>query len=135
MIQLGQLSLFVMAQLASRLPFHSAHVPPHWTYQLNSFREWRGEEWKAGVVEGKKWNKECSNNHIIHFNVEANYRDKCDFCSAEDPRGGIGGCWSDAKHGDLIAKEHEQRHSEGQEMITDRWGRGTITSLTGLLMF
>lgn len=37
MIQLGQLSLFVMAQLASRLPFQSAHVSPRWTYQLNSF--------------------------------------------------------------------------------------------------
>ena len=30
-------------------------------------------------MEGKKWNKECSNNHIIHLNAEANYRDKCDF--------------------------------------------------------
>lgn len=38
-----------------------------------------------GAVEGKKWNKECSNNHIIHLNTEANYRDKCDF--AENPYG------------------------------------------------
>lgn len=37
------------------------------------------------AVEGKKWNKECSNNHIIHLNAEANYRDKCDF--AENPYG------------------------------------------------
>ncbi len=87
MIQLGQLSLFVMAQLASRLPFQSAYVPLHWTYQLNSFRkktpeekkEERIGERKEGAVEGKKWNKECSNNHIIHLNAEANYRDKCDF--------------------------------------------------------
>lgn len=91
MIQLGQLSLFVMAQLASRLPFQSAYVPLHWTYQLNSFRKKKkksqrgGKERenkgirKEGAVEGKKWNKECSNNHIIHLNAEANYRDKCDF--------------------------------------------------------
>lgn len=91
MIQLGQLSLFVMAQLASRLPFQSAYVSLHWTYQLNSFskkekkKKPRGEkkerigERKEGAVEGKKWNKECSNNHIIHLNAEANYRDKYDF--------------------------------------------------------
>lgn len=84
MIQLGQLSLFVMAQLASRLPFQSAYVPLHWTYQLNSFTE-KKQKKKAretegdSAVEGKEWNKECSNNHIIHLNIEANYRDKCDF--------------------------------------------------------
>lgn len=86
MIQLGQLSLFVMAQLASRLPFQSAYVSLHWTYQLNSFRKKekkpRGKKKEReareneGVVEGKKWNKECNNNRIIHLNAEANYRDK-----------------------------------------------------------
>lgn len=89
MIQLGQLSLFVMAQLASRLPFQSAYVSLHWTYQLNSFRKKkqpRGNKERIGkrmeeAVEGKKWNKECSNNHIIHLNAEANYRDKCDFAA------------------------------------------------------
>lgn len=85
MIQLGQLSLFVMAQLASRLPFQSAYVPLQWTYQLNSFvkkkqkKQERIGERKEEAVEGKKWNKECRNNHIIHLNAEANYRDKCDF--------------------------------------------------------
>lgn len=84
MIQLGQLSLFVMAQLASRLPFQNAYVPLHWTYQLNSFTEKKRKK-KAretegdSAVEGKEWNKECSNNDIIHLNIRANYRDKCDF--------------------------------------------------------
>lgn len=49
MIQLGQLSLFVMAQLASRLPFQSVHVCPHQTYHLNSF--WKK---KKKMGEGKK---------------------------------------------------------------------------------
>lgn len=121
MIQLGQLSLFVMAQLASRLPFLSAYVPLHWTYQLNSFRkkkqkERRKERERKGerkgskeAVEGKKWNKECSNNHIIHLNAEANYRDKCDFCFAVDPCGEDRVCWSDWRdniHRDQITKEH-----------------------------
>lgn len=32
-----------------------------------------------GAVEGKEWNKECSNNRIIHLNAAANYGDKYDF--------------------------------------------------------
>lgn len=93
MIQLGQLSLFVMAQLASRLPFQSVHVSPRWTYQLNSFLKKKKKEktqrgkrnwWrKIRGSRGEKWNKECSNNHIIHLNAEANYRDKCDCFVAE----------------------------------------------------
>lgn len=93
MIQLGQLSLFVMAQLASRLPFQSAHVSPPWTYQLNSFLKKKRKRKPRGVKgigekkirgsRGEKWNKECSNNHIIHLNAEANYRDKCDCFVAE----------------------------------------------------
>lgn len=56
MIQLGQLSLFVMAQLASRLPFQGVHVCPHWTYHFNSF--WKKKKKNPRGVkrmgEGKK---------------------------------------------------------------------------------
>lgn len=110
MIQLGQLSLFVMAQLASRLPLQTAHVPLHWTYQLDSFSERKGEEWKADVAEGKKCNKEGSNNHIIHLNVDANYRDKCDSCSVVDVWSeNQGGLQSDVIHGDLTTEVKVKR--------------------------
>lgn len=104
MIQLGQLSLFVMAQLASRLPFQSAYVSLHWTHQLNSFRgKKRGEntgERMEGAVEGKEWNKECSNNRIIHLNAAANYGDKYDFSLCRGSlwwsrSGASERCWSD----------------------------------------
>lgn len=120
MIQLGQLSLFVMARLASRLPFQSAHVPLHWTYQLNSFRKKQSAMERNGrALDGKKWNKECSNKHITHLNAEANYRDKCNFFSwqrifavqsEERFR-----AWSDAAH-----ERQQRRRREGQETNRQR---------------
>ena len=130
MIQLGQLSLFVMAQLASRLPFQSAYVPLQWTYQLNSFmkrkKKAREIQRKRRAVEGKNWKKECSNNPIIHFNAEANYRDKCEFLFWG------GSLWNQSRASEharvtwemlymeiWTAKEHERhqwRQYEGQEI-------------------
>lgn len=59
MIQLGQLSLFVMAQLALRLPFQSVYVPRLHTYTSSTLRD--REE-----VSGEEEQRECPNNRIMH---------------------------------------------------------------------
>lgn len=55
-----------------------------------------------GAVEGKEWNKECSNNRIIHLNAAANYGDKYDFSLCWGSlwwrqSGASERCWSDCR--------------------------------------
>lgn len=62
MIQLGQLSPFVMAQLAFKLPFQSAYVSPSQT------RSRREREIKKEIV-GVKKKEQDNNKHIIDWDT------------------------------------------------------------------
>lgn len=90
MIQLGQLSPFVMAQLAFKLPFQSTYVPPSRTC---SWREKRKKAKGDSTSEAVKKKEQDNNKHIIDLDtvmlaiIEINVTFVPDqLCLLEDPR-------------------------------------------------